>query len=589
MSMIQNNIHQNRFSIQTLCNILKPVLGIELMVIDQSLIAIAGTGPYEKNVGSKRPRESYVDISLKSGETFHINTPRETEQCLRCELRSHCVYTSVISCPLLYSDQTVGLFGFLGYDGAQRKTMEDKNLFLASLTKDVGKYIVNSFWGHELSYSDFISSSGMNNIINSIEEGIIITDSKDNIINVNQFAEKTLNFNHKECLGRGINIFGSDLEIDGAYPALNRERNIHQSKYVAKASLILYKDQPVGQVLRLQKDEKRKTSSKVYSFNRIAINSRIIGISEPILKLKKVITKVAVNNSKILITGETGTGKELIARLIHYKSPRYLGPFITLNCGALPETLIESELFGYEKGAFTGSHKAGKVGKFELADKGTIFLDEIGNLSLTGQAKILRILDNNILEKIGSVTPIEVDIRLISATNKDLPQMVKKGIFLEDLYYRLNVVQLVAPPLRERKTDIPLLLDFFIKENNLRFNGNLQGFTSEAMIYLIHLQWHGNVRELKNVIEYACNVKNSGFAGLDDLPPYMFQFRNGLEKKVQGIINTEKLMVEEAIRIFGNSTTGKQKAAKYLGISVSTLYRRLTVQSPKEKSSRDSV
>jgi len=579
--MRQNNISQNRFAIQTLCNILQPVLGAELMVVDQSLIALAGTGPYEKNVGSKRPRESYVDVSLKSGKNFQINAPRETEQCLRCEFRSHCVYTSVISCPLLFRNQTVGLLGFLGYDGVQRKTMQDKHLFLEGLAENVGKYLVNSFLGHELFYSDFVSSSEMNNIVNSIEEGIIITDTKNNIVNINQFAGEMLNSNHKECLGKGIDMFGSALEIEGAFPKLYTQRNIHQSKYIAKASLILYKNQPVGQVFRIQNDEKRSSSSKMYSFNRMPNKPRIIGRSKLLLKLKEIITKIAVNDSKILITGETGTGKELIARLIHYESLRYLSPFVALNCGALPETLIESELFGYEKGAFTGAHKAGKTGKFELANKGTIFLDEIGNLPLTGQAKILRILDNNILEKIGSVTPIEIDVRLISATNKDLPKMVEKGLFLEDLYYRLNVVQIVAPPLRERKADIPLLLNFFIKENNLRFGGNLQGFTREAMIYLIHFQWNGNVRELKNVAEYACNVKNSGLAGLDDLPPYIFQSINSLEKKVPKIINTEKIMFEEAMRIFGNSTLGKQKAAKYLGISVSTLYRRIRAQSSK--------
>jgi transcriptional regulator with PAS, ATPase and Fis domain len=589
MLVQQNNMSQNKFSIQALCNIMQPILGTELMVVDQSLIALAGTGPYKKNVGSRRPLESYVDVSLKSGKSFQITAPRETEQCLRCEFKHHCIYTSVISCPLLYRDQTVGLFGFLGYDGTQQKRMKDKTLFLAGLAENMGKYIVDSFFTHDLVYSDFVSSSGMNNIVNSIEDGIIITDTKNNIVNINQFAEKMLNSNRKECLGKKIDMFGRELEIDGAFPKFNTKRNTHQSKYVAKANLILYKDQPVGKVLRLQNNGNQRPSSKVYSFNKIGIKPKAIGTSKPVLKLKKIISKVAVNDSRILIIGDTGTGKELIARHIHYYSPRHCGPFVALNCGALPETLIESELFGYEKGAFTDANKAGKVGKFEQADKGTIFLDEIGNLSLTGQAKILRILDNNILEKIGGITPIEIDIRLISATNKDLPQMIKKGLFLEDLYYRLNVVQLVAPPLRERKPDIPLLLDFFIKENNLRFNGNLKGFTNEAMVYLLHFPWHGNVRELKNVAEYACNVKNSGLAGLDDLPPYMFQSMNILEKQVQKIINTENIMVEEAIRIFGNSTTGKQKAAKYLGISISTLYRRLAAQSPKEESYTDST
>lgn len=564
---------------------MQPILGAELMVINQSLIAIAGTGPYEKNVGSRRPKDSYVDLTLKSGEGFRISAPGETEQCLRCELKSHCAYSSVISCPLKYRDKIVGIFGFLGYDRYQNKMMQKKSLFFSDLAENIGEYIVNNFFGNDLSYYNFVSSSAMDYIVNAIEEGIIITDCNNNIVNVNQFAQKALKFNHKECLGRNISMFDDELEIVGSSSKFSRKRNTRQPKFIVKASPILYNDQSVGQVLLLQRKTKGRISSKIYSFNRTFVKPRIVGMSEPILKLKEIVAKVAANDSKILVTGETGTGKELIAQLIHYKSPRYLGPFVALNCSAIPETLIESELFGYEKGAFTGARKDGKIGKFELADMGTIFLDEIGNLSLTGQARILRILDNDILEKIGSETSKKLDVRVISATNKNLPQMVEKGLFLEDLYYRLNVVQLEVPPLRERKSDIPLLLDFFIKENNLRFGGNLRSFSSEAINYLIHFQWPGNVRELKNVTEYACNVRASGFAGLEDLPPYMSPFRNNPDK-AQGIVNTEKLMVEEAIRLFGNSTTGKQKAAMYLGISVSTLYRRLTKQSSKEKSSK---
>jgi len=298
--------------------------------------------------------------------------------------------------------------------------------------------------------------------------------------------------------------------------------------------------------------------------------------------LKEIITKVAVNDSRILISGETGTGKELVAQLIHYQSPRYLGPFVALNCGSIPETLIESELFGYAKGAFTDARKKGKTGKFELANGGTIFLDEIGNLPLTGQAKILRILDNEILEKIGSETAIKLNVRVICATNKNLPKMVDEGLFMEDLYYRLNVVQVEVPPLRERKADISLLLDYFVKEHNRHFGGNLRGFSNRAMSYLIHFQWPGNVRELRNVTEYACNIKTSGFADLEDLPPYMSPLKESQAKDTPEPINIEKLMVEEAMRLFGRSTAGKQEAARYLGISVSTLYRRLNMGRAKE-------
>jgi len=571
------HLDQNKIAIQLFCNIMRPILGAELMVVDQSMIAVAGTGPYKKNIGSRRPRDSYVDLTLKSGKGFHIGSPGETEQCLRCEMRSFCTYTSVISRPIKYHNRIVGLFGLLGYDKNQQATMQRRNQFLSNLSENIGNYIVKNVFGHDFSYYDFVTSRAMDGIVNAVDKGVIITDSRNRIIKLNQFAEEALELNPEECLGKTIDIFGDALELVAAYPKPGGTDTAGRSKFIAKTNLILYNDRPVGQVLLLKNNARRKPSPTIYSFGQMPPEHRMIGTSDPILKLKEIVTKVAANNSRILITGETGTGKELVAQLIHCRSSRYRAPFVALNCGAIPETLIESELFGYAKGAFTDARKKGKTGKFELANGGTIFLDEIGNLPLTGQAKILRILDNGILEKIGSETAVKLDVRVICATNKNLPQMVEKGHFLEDLYYRLNVVQVEVPPLRERKTDIPMLLDFYIKENNRRFGSNLKSFTNQAMSYLIHFQWPGNVRELKNVTEYACNLKTSGFADIEDLPPYMSPLKKNPNECSREPVNTEKLMVEEAIRLFGNSTAGKKEAARYLGISVSTLYRRLKV------------
>ncbi len=579
---MDDHFAQNQFSIQSFCNILQPILGAELMVVDESMIAVAGTGPYKKNVGSRRPRDSYVDLTLKSGKGFQIGTPGETTQCLRCEMKSFCHYTSVISCPLKYQDKIVGLFGLLGYDKNQKETMQRRRLFLSNLSKNIGDYIVQNFFGRDFSYYDFVASRSMDNIVNAFDKGVIITDTDNHIIKVNQFAEQALKFKQAECVGKNIGFFNDALKLVDPQLKSTESGCISKSGFVTKAIPILHDDLPVGHVLLLQNSARHKLSKTAYTFGKRPPEPRLLGSSRPILKLKEIVSKVAANDSRTLIGGETGTGKELVAQLIHYHSPRYRGPFVALNCGAIPETLIESELFGYAKGAFTDARKKGKTGKFELANGGTIFLDEIGNLPITGQAKILRILDNEILEKIGSETSIKLDVRVICATNKNLPQMVEKGLFMEDLYYRLNVVQIEVPPLRARKADIPLLLDFFIDEHNRHFGGNLRGFSKRAMSYLIHFQWPGNVRELRNVTEYACNIKTSGFADLEDLPPYMSPLEESPLKDTREPINTEKLMVEEAIRLFGNSTAGKQEAAKYLGISVSTLYRRLNTGCAKE-------
>jgi transcriptional regulator with GAF, ATPase, and Fis domain len=215
--------------------------------------------------------------------------------------------------------------------------------------------------------------------------------------------------------------------------------------------------------------------------------------------------------------GESGTGKELISRAIHYKSNRKDYPFVTINCAAIPETLIESELFGHEKGAFTNAIEK-KLGRFETAHQGTLFLDEIGELSLSTQAKILRFLEEKEFNRVGGSKTIKVDVRLITATNKDLNQLLKKEVFREDLYYRINVVPIVIPPLRERREDVPLLLDHFIKYFNFENNKNVKGFSGEAFEMMMNYEWPGNVRELENLIERVIALTHNEYIQANELP-----------------------------------------------------------------------
>jgi DNA-binding NtrC family response regulator len=244
---------------------------------------------------------------------------------------------------------------------------------------------------------------------------------------------------------------------------------------------------------------------------------RFIGGSQAIQKVYKMVENVAKTSSTALITGDSGTGKELIARAIHSKSPRAKGPFIKVSCAALPETLLESELFGHEKGSFTGA-VAQRKGRFELADKGTLFLDEIGEIPLSVQVKLLRVIQEREFERIGGTKTIKTDTRIISATNKDLKAEVERGTFREDLYYRLNVITIDAPPLRDRVQDIPLLAYHFLERYALEMNKPMASFTDEAMACLTAYDWPGNVRELQNVIERAVALAQGSVIGLSDFP-----------------------------------------------------------------------
>jgi len=283
----------------------------------------------------------------------------------------------------------------------------------------------------------------------------------------------------------------------------------------------------------------------------------------------KTALKAAKTKATILLTGESGTGKELIAKAIHFESDRSKGPFIAINCAAIPENLLEAELFGYEKGAFTGA-LISKPGKFELANGGTIFLDEIGDLPLHLQAKLLRVIQDKTFERIGGTKSIKVDIRIIAATNKDLEEMVKDGSFREDLYFRLNVIPIYLPPLRERKEDIPLLIDHFLKKFNEEYGKNIN-ITKEAMEKLVNYSWPGNVRELENTIERLVILAEGNEITLNDLPFYIRQeddtritcvkLKETLPSQLELI---EKQAIKEALKA---SNYNQTKAAKMLGLT----------------------
>ncbi len=308
--------------------------------------------------------------------------------------------------------------------------------------------------------------------------------------------------------------------------------------------------------------------------NKIDEFCGIVGKDPKMLKIYQQIKSVAKVSFPVLIQGESGTGKELVAQAIHKLSPRRNGPFVPVNCGAIPDTLIESELFGYEKGAFTGAIRE-KKGRFELANGGTIFLDEIGDISPLMQVKLLRVIQTGLIERLGSIRPIKVDVRIISATNKDLEKEMIEGRFRDDLYYRISVIPIKIPPLRERKGDIPILVKKFIKEISESFSINVNSISNAVMKALLNYSWPGNVRELQNVIQYAAvqaQANGRNYIELSDLPDRVLFKKIEVPKEVN---NTQTLTIEAINEALKSTGGNKAKAAKLLGISRATLYRLL--------------
>lgn len=427
-------------------------------------------------------------------------------------------------------------------------------------------------------------------VLDAAGEGIIAVDREGVITTFNPAAEKILKIKAKDALGKNLaELLAPDLPMlktiatgegyDNEEIILNTQTT--RSHYITSGRPILDEEgHPIGAVASLQDIE--RVMDLVYSFTRppMITFDEIIGESEKIKKVKEIARIVAKGNSTVLIRGESGTGKELFARSIHMASPRRDRPFVPVNCAALPDTLLESELFGYEEGAFTGAKKGGKQGLFKYADKGTIFLDEIGELSPHLQVKLLRVLQEGRIRRVGADEEIPVDVRVIAATNRDLEKLMKSGQFRDDLYYRLNVIPIMLPPLRERKDDIPVLTRHFIEKVSHKMNRKVEGISEEALKKLMNYDWPGNIRELSNVIERAINLcdgwiesrhlilREEEFESSMDVG----ERENHQQKKLKDLVaETEKRAIRETLRKCGSI----RQAARALGVSHATIINKM--------------
>jgi len=344
----------------------------------------------------------------------------------------------------------------------------------------------------------------------------------------------------------------------GAYDFL--EKPFEPNKILKLIEQIIHKSQSISAIDRT-----------AYTFDFDGAPLSIIGKSPKMQKIFTLIDKIAPTESTVLILGESGTGKELVARAIHAKSRRARKPFIAMDCGSLVESLFESELFGHVKGSFTGAH-ATKHGAFELANKGTFFFDEIGNISLNVQVKILRAIQEKEIRRVGESSPIKVDVRVISATNSDLVQAVADGHFREDLYYRISVIPIKLPPLRDRKEDIPALVEHFIKKHNYRAGREILSVSDKALKALTEYYWPGNIRELENVIERAMVVEGSSTIGLNSLPAFIQTLGAEGGREIFSLADMEKRHIK---KILGITNRNISKAAKLLEIDRKTLYKKI--------------
>ncbi len=449
--------------------------------------------------------------------------------------------------------------------------MNGQNILIAEKDNDSRRMLVDCLENDGYRVSGVMDGEEALSIISSKDIDILITE-----LEIPKIDGMSLLTNVREA-NQDMIVFmmAKNASIDVAVNAMKIGVEEFLSKPVKPAKLI----EKIKLSIRKREERSKKTEPVTTAMQ---IRKNIIGDSKELKDVFELIEKIADTDSTVIINGESGTGKELISKAIHYSSYRKDKPFIPVNCGAIPEELLESELFGHEKGSFTGAHKS-RIGRFELADNGTIFLDEIGDMSPNLQVKILRVLQEQELERVGGVRPVKVDLRVIAATHRDLEKAVADSKFREDLYYRLNVIPIILPPLRERKTDIPLLVDYFINIFNSQKARDIQGVTSDALECLKTYRWPGNVRELQNIIERLVVIKMSGMIDVADLPDKILTQRMAdagepVRLPEEGssfntmVTNFEKQLIQQALT---KSSGVKNKAAKLLNMNRTTLVEKI--------------
>jgi PAS domain S-box-containing protein len=424
-------------------------------------------------------------------------------------------------------------------------------------------------------------------ILDSINEGVFTVNPQWRITAFNRAAERITGIAREDAIGKSCcDVFHANIcEKNCAL-----RKTFENGKPVVNATAHIINRQgrrvPIRISTAILKDKNRRVIGGVETFQDLSqveqlqkqLLSRftfedIVGRSPGMLRLFELLPQIAATSSSVLIEGPSGTGKELFARAIHHLSPRRKKPFVPVNCAALPDTLLESELFGYKAGAFTDARRD-RAGRFTRADGGTIFLDEIGDMSAALQVRLLRVLQDHVIEPLGSVAPVTVDVRVVAATNKDLSELVRIGVFRRDLYYRIRVVHLQLPALQQRREDIPLLVDHMLAKFNHLQGKDIAGMSIEAMAQLMTHDFPGNVRELENIIEQAFVLCRGGLIELHHLPPELRPADLDVRKTASpmNLQGMEKLLIADTLR---QCSGNRQRTSRALGIDVSTLYRKI--------------
>lgn len=582
LATTQSVLMQIQPTIQRFARMLASVLQLEVEIVDENLCRVAGTGAYGKFLGRQLSGNSRLLRHVLETKTEKVVTQSRFDPlCEGCDSKENCREKAFLGTPVILQDRCVGVISLIAVTHEQQEHISDNLREFSDYVRHISTIFVSKLL-EEQGPGDNISKI-FATMIDNMDQGVLVVDDESRVQFVNQTALKTLGVVQNNIIGKPIRFRPLTFESNFTHGHMQ-----HIVSWDDKSELIIGQLHNIqGRQLFLMAFHQSHTSFSVANAPDEPHIEQLVGECRVMRQLKRLISRIAPSPSSVMVVGESGTGKEVVARAIHKLSGRRNKPFIAINCAAIPEQLLESELFGYVKGAFTGASANGKTGLIQAANTGTLFLDEIGDMPLMLQAKLLRAIEAREILPIGASSPIQVDIRIISATNQDLAQFIAEGKFREDLFYRLNVIPITLPPLRERQEDIELLVHYFLHLHTRRLGSVYPGIAPDVVEILRKHRWPGNLRELSNLMEYLVNVVPSGEV-IDStlLPPNLLNNGTTEQSDVTEVSEAhlslddaggtaleemEKQMIREAL----SRHNSKKQVADELGIGIATLYRKI--------------
>ncbi|HFG2761370.1 TPA: sigma 54-interacting transcriptional regulator [Escherichia coli] len=582
LATTQSVLMQIQPTIQRFARMLASVLQLEVEIVDENLCRVAGTGAYGKFLGRQLSGNSRLLRHVLETKTEKVVTQSRFDPlCEGCDSKENCREKAFLGTPVILQDRCVGVISLIAVTHEQQEHISDNLREFSDYVRHISTIFVSKLL-EDQGPGDNISKI-FATMIDNMDQGVLVVDDESRVQFVNQTALKTLGVVQNNIIGKPIRFRPLTFESNFTHGHMQ-----HIVSWDDKSELIIGQLHNIqGRQLFLMAFHQSHTSFSVANAPDEPHIEQLVGECRVMRQLKRLISRIAPSPSSVMMVGESGTGKEVVARAIHKLSGRRNKPFIAINCAAIPEQLLESELFGYVKGAFTGASANGKTGLIQAANTGTLFLDEIGDMPLMLQAKLLRAIEAREILPIGASSPIQVDIRIISATNQNLAQFIAEGKFREDLFYRLNVIPITLPPLRERQEDIELLVHYFLHLHTRRLGSVYPGIAPDVVEILRKHRWPGNLRELSNLMEYLVNVVPSGEV-IDStlLPPNLLNNGTTEQSDVTEVTEAhlslddaggtaleemEKQMIREAL----SRHNSKKQVADELGIGIATLYRKI--------------